>query len=104
MTRIVKSTKIGWIFFLNYAFWKTGEERKIRCPCNKCCNTTLGTRTKIETLLQVHEILQNYTFWFHHGERLGEPLTESESKDEYDDEVEKYESGDKVEELLRYLS
>ncbi|KAM3377374.1 hypothetical protein P3S68_009787 [Capsicum galapagoense] len=89
--------------FLNYAFRKTREEHEIRCPCNKCFNTTLGTRTTIETHLKVHGILQNYTFWFHHGERLGEPLSESESKDEHDAEVEECDSEDEVEELLRYL-
>ncbi|PHT64198.1 hypothetical protein T459_31868 [Capsicum annuum] len=62
-----------------------------------------GTRTTIETHLKVHGILQNYTFWFHHGERLGEPLSESESKDEHDAEVEECDSEDEVEELLRYL-
>jgi len=48
----------------------------------------------------VYGIIRNYTFWYHHGERLGEPLTESE---EDGDAVEECESEDEVEELLRDL-
>nr|XP_009797506.1 PREDICTED: uncharacterized protein LOC104243923 [Nicotiana sylvestris] len=94
-----KAYLIGVQKFLDYAFQKTGEEYEIRCPCVKCCNTTLGTRKTVETHLQVYGIIQNYTFWYHHGENLGEPLSESEDKD--GDELEECESKDEVQELLR---
>ncbi|KAH0765148.1 hypothetical protein KY285_001019 [Solanum tuberosum] len=95
--------------FLDYAFQKTGEEYEIRCPCVKCYNTTLGTRKIVETHLIAYGIIHNYTFWYHHGERLGEPLSElvseyeDTSEDEDGDEVEECESEDEVEELLRDL-
>ncbi|KAH0769454.1 hypothetical protein KY290_013435 [Solanum tuberosum] len=73
--------------FLDYAFWGSGNEDKIRCPCYKCCNTTLGTRETIDTHLKVYGIIQNYTFWYHQGEHL----------------VEDYESEDEIQELLKDL-
>ncbi|XP_049397294.1 uncharacterized protein LOC125861439 [Solanum stenotomum] len=94
---------IGVQKFLNNAFQKTGEEHEIRCPCVKCYNTTLGTRKTVETHLQIHGIIRNYTFWYHHGERLGEPLSESEHEDEDENVIEECESEDEVEELLRDL-
>ncbi|WMV40936.1 hypothetical protein MTR67_034321 [Solanum verrucosum] len=87
--------------FLDYAFQRSGKEAEIRCPCYKCCNTTLGTRETIDTHLKVYGIIQNYTFWYHHGEHLGELV--SNSDDENDDEVEGYESEDEVHELLKDL-
>ncbi|WMV19934.1 hypothetical protein MTR67_013319 [Solanum verrucosum] len=72
-----------------------------------CLVKNRGTRKIVETHLLVYGIIRNYTFWYHHGERLGEPLLESES--EYEDEeqdgeaVEECESEDEVEELLRDL-
>ncbi|XP_060211321.1 uncharacterized protein LOC132638477 isoform X1 [Lycium barbarum] len=99
--RLDEAYLIGVQKFLDYAFWKTGEEYEIRCPCVKCCNTTLGTREIVETHLKVYGIIQNYTFLYHHGETLGEPL--SKSKDEDGDEEEECESEDEVQELLRDL-
>uniref|UniRef100_M0ZLA0 Transposase-associated domain-containing protein n=1 Tax=Solanum tuberosum TaxID=4113 RepID=M0ZLA0_SOLTU len=32
--------------------------------------------------LIVYGIIQNYTFWYHHGERLGEPQSDSEFEDD----------------------
>ncbi|XP_015168116.1 uncharacterized protein [Solanum tuberosum] len=107
--RLDETYLLGVQKFLDYAFQKTGEEYEIRCPCVKCYNTTLGTRKIVETHLIVYGIIRNYTFWYHHGERLGEPLSVSESKfedtseDEDGDEVEECESEDEVEELLRDL-
>ncbi|XP_019248394.1 PREDICTED: uncharacterized protein LOC109227650 [Nicotiana attenuata] len=97
--RLDKAYLIGVQKCLDYAFQKTGEEYEIRCPCVKCCNTTLGTHKTVETHLQVYRIIQNYTFWYHHGENLGEPLSESEDED--GDELEECESEDEVQELLR---
>ncbi|KAG5585223.1 hypothetical protein H5410_045657 [Solanum commersonii] len=50
------------------------------------------TREIVETHLLVYGIIRNYTFWYHHRERLGEPLTESEDED--GDAVEECESED----------
>ncbi|XP_060170527.1 uncharacterized protein LOC132601465 [Lycium barbarum] len=99
--RLDEAYIIGVQKFLDYAFGKTGEDYEIRCPCVKCCNTTLGTRETVETHLKVYGIIQNYTFWYHHGETLGEPLSESEDED--GDEAEECESEDEVQELLRDL-
>ncbi|KAH0781606.1 hypothetical protein KY290_001204 [Solanum tuberosum] len=89
--------------FLDYAFQRIGEEHEIRCPCVKCFNTILGTHKTVEIHLLVYGIIRNYTFWYHHGERLGEPLIEYESEDGDGDAVEECESEDEVEELLRDL-
>ncbi|KAK6775858.1 hypothetical protein RDI58_026859 [Solanum bulbocastanum] len=89
--------------FLDYAFQRTGEEHEIQCPCIKCFNIILGTRKTVEIHLLVYGIIRNYTFWYHHGERLGEPLTEYEFEDKDGDAVEECESEDEVEELLRDL-
>lgn len=69
------------------------------------CNTTLGTRKTVETHLLVYGIIQNYTFWYHHGEHLGEPLLESESEyaDEDGDAGEECDIEDEAEELLSDL-
>lgn len=90
--------------FVNYAFQGKEEECEIRCSCYKCCNT-LGTRKMIEMHLKVHGIIENYTFWFHHGEQLGEPLSDSKDEEEDEDEADDFESEDEdeVEELLRDL-
>ncbi|KAG5585215.1 hypothetical protein H5410_045649, partial [Solanum commersonii] len=60
-----------------------------------------GTRKIVETHFLVYGIIRNYTFWYHHRERLGEPLTEFEDED--GDAVEECESEDEVEDLLRDL-
>lgn len=52
---------IGVQKFLDYAFGRTEELYEIRCPCVKCCYTTLGTRETIESHLKVYGIIQNYT-------------------------------------------
>ncbi|WMV09010.1 hypothetical protein MTR67_002395 [Solanum verrucosum] len=94
---------VGVQKFLDYAFQRTGEEQEILCPCVKCFNTILGNHKLVETHFLVYGIIRNYTFWYHHGERLGELLTEYESEDEDGDGVEECESEDEVEELLRDL-
>ncbi|KAH0720115.1 hypothetical protein KY284_005145 [Solanum tuberosum] len=65
-----------------YIIGRTGETDEIRCPCVKCCNTTPGTRKMVRDHLIVYGIIQNYTFWYHHGERLGEPQSDSEFEDD----------------------
>ncbi|PHT60829.1 hypothetical protein T459_23993 [Capsicum annuum] len=87
--------------FVNYAFREKEEECEIRCPCYKCCHTTLATRKMIEMHLKFHGIIENYIFWFHHGEQLGEPLSDSEDRDATDNF--ESEDEDEVQELLRDL-
>ncbi|KAH0697941.1 hypothetical protein KY289_015423 [Solanum tuberosum] len=99
--RVDQAYLVGVKKFLDYDFRGSGEEDEIRCPCYKCCNTTLGTREMIDTHLKLYGIIQNYTLWYHHREHLGEPVSNSE--DENDDEVEDYESEDEVPELLKDL-
>ncbi|KAF2289302.1 hypothetical protein GH714_034373 [Hevea brasiliensis] len=65
--------------FLDYAFKKTGTHGEIRCPCVKCSNTYSATREVVGTHLKVYGIIHNYTFWYHHGERVGESESDSES-------------------------
>ncbi|XP_015162550.1 uncharacterized protein [Solanum tuberosum] len=69
----------------------------------KCFNTILGTRKTVKTHLLVYGIIRNYTFWFHYGERLGEPESDTKSNDEAGDAIEECESDNEVEELLRDL-
>ncbi|XP_049363400.1 uncharacterized protein LOC125828134 isoform X1 [Solanum verrucosum] len=52
---------IGMQKFLDYAFGRTEELYEIRCPCVKCCYTTLGTRETIESHLKVYGIIQKYS-------------------------------------------
>nr|XP_016451210.1 PREDICTED: uncharacterized protein LOC107775916 [Nicotiana tabacum]XP_016451216.1 PREDICTED: uncharacterized protein LOC107775916 [Nicotiana tabacum]XP_016451223.1 PREDICTED: uncharacterized protein LOC107775916 [Nicotiana tabacum] len=99
--RLDESYLIGVQIFLNYAFRRIGELYEIRCPCVKCCNTTLGTRETGEIHLKVYGIIQNYTFWYHHGEVLGEPQLECEVED--NNEVDDYEDKDEIHEMLRDL-
>ncbi|CAN1159516.1 hypothetical protein LINPERHAP2_LOCUS22757 [Linum perenne] len=58
--------------FLNYAFQRNGGGDEIRCPCVKCMNGRLENRDTVRVHLQLYGIVQNYTFWFRHGERLDE--------------------------------
>ncbi|XP_058009346.1 uncharacterized protein LOC131183171 [Hevea brasiliensis] len=72
--------------FLDYAFKKTGKHGKIRCPCVKCSNTYSATREVVGTHLKVYGIIRNYTFWYHHGERVGESESNLESVEQSEDE------------------
>ncbi|CAN1129189.1 hypothetical protein LINPERPRIM_LOCUS17285 [Linum perenne] len=58
--------------FLNYAFQRNGGKTEIRCPCIRCVNARLGNREVVGYHLKMYGILPSYTFWNHHGERLGE--------------------------------
>jgi len=72
--------------FLNYMFTRLREANEIRCPCVKCCNAISRTREMVISHLIVHGMIQNYTFWYHHGERTGE-TEESDSEFENDENV-----------------
>ncbi|XP_009601698.1 uncharacterized protein [Nicotiana tomentosiformis] len=87
--------------FLNYAFTRLEETREIRCPCIKCCNAISGTRELVRSHLIVHGIIQNYTFWYHHGERLGEAQSDSEFVD--DNGIEYGDGEDEIHDILRDL-
>ncbi|XP_058006773.1 uncharacterized protein LOC110657485 [Hevea brasiliensis] len=72
--------------FLDYAFKKTGRRGEIRCPCVKCSNMYSATREVVGTHLKVYGIIRNYTFWYHHGERVGESESNLESVQQSEDE------------------
>ncbi|KAF2286451.1 hypothetical protein GH714_017029 [Hevea brasiliensis] len=72
--------------FLDYAFKKTGRRGEVRCPCVKCSNTYSATREVVGTHLKVYGIIRNYTFWYHHGERVGESESNLESVQQSEDE------------------
>lgn len=82
--------------FLDYAFSRTGDGGKIRCPCIKCCNTYNLSREVVYSHLMAYGIIRSYTFWYHHGEILGEDENDLEVED--DDE-----SADGMQELMEDL-
>ncbi|XP_016512128.2 uncharacterized protein LOC107829176 [Nicotiana tabacum] len=92
---------LGLENFLDYGFTRLKEIREIRCPCIKCCNVISGTRELVKSHLIVHGIIQNYTFWYHHRERLGEPSSDFEFVDDNNDEEDDGE--DEIHEILRDL-
>ncbi|XP_070009493.1 uncharacterized protein [Nicotiana sylvestris] len=87
--------------FLNYAFTRLEETHEIRCPCIKCCNAISGTRELVRSHLIEHGIIPNYTFWYHHGERLGEAQSDSEFVD--DNDIEYGDREDEIHDILRDL-
>ncbi|XP_070014237.1 uncharacterized protein [Nicotiana sylvestris] len=87
--------------FLNYAFTRLEETREIRCPCIKCYNAISGTRELVRSHLIVHEIIPNYTCWYHHRERLGEEQSDSEFVD--DNDIEYGDGEDEIHDILRDL-
>ncbi|XP_019263711.1 PREDICTED: uncharacterized protein LOC109241424 [Nicotiana attenuata] len=95
--RLANAYELGVDNFLDFAFTRLSEARVIRCPCIKCCNTSSGTREMVKP----HLIFQNYTFWYHHGEKLGEP--QSNSEDVEDDETEEADGEDEIHTILRDL-
>nr|CAD1825964.1 unnamed protein product [Ananas comosus var. bracteatus] len=99
--RLSEAYEMGVESFLNYAFKRTGKNKEIRCPCVKCGNTYSGTRELVESHLKVYGIVQNYTFWYHHGERSSEP--QSESDGDNGEEIEEDESGNEMHEIIRNL-
>ena len=78
--------KFGVTEFLNYAFNKIGEEHEVRCPRVKCNNTNYGTRELIQSHLIMYGIVKNYTFWYDHGERLGEPESDNDVLEEIEND------------------
>ncbi|XP_049378105.1 uncharacterized protein LOC125842859 [Solanum stenotomum] len=87
--------------FLDYAFTKLGEPMLIHCPCIKCGNATSRTRVVVRSHLIVHGIIPSYTFWYHHGEMLGEAQSDFEFID--DNDIEEDDGEDEIHGLLRDL-
>lgn len=96
--RLDNAYVLGVEKFLNYAFTKLGEKQEIRCPCMKCCNASSRTREMVRSHLLVHGIVRSYTFWYHHGERLHEPESDSEFVDHND--IERDDEEDEIHEIL----
>ncbi|XP_042465681.1 uncharacterized protein LOC122048146 [Zingiber officinale] len=71
--------------FLDYAFERTRETNEIRCPCVKCAKAHFGSRESVKMHLIVYGILQNYRFWYHHGEKPEDDLEIHNSETEVDD-------------------
>ncbi|KAG6524289.1 hypothetical protein ZIOFF_014195 [Zingiber officinale] len=71
--------------FLDYAFERTRATNEIRCPCVKCANAHFGSREYVKMHLIVYGILQNYRFWYHHGEKPEDDLELHNSETEVDD-------------------
>ncbi|KAF2321682.1 hypothetical protein GH714_001318 [Hevea brasiliensis] len=82
--------------FLDYNFKKTGMYGEIRCPCVKCSNRYSATREVVRTHLKVYEIIHSDTFWYHHGERVGEYESDLES-----DKLNEDEPSDEMHDMLR---
>lgn len=64
------SFEVGVNSFLDYAFQKLGTDN-IRCPCCVCVNGEFGDREKVRQHLLVYGVVKRYTFWFHHGKKVG---------------------------------
>ncbi|CAN1132472.1 hypothetical protein LINPERHAP2_LOCUS16281 [Linum perenne] len=95
--RVSEEYQNGVTAFLDYAFKKNGGSEGIRCPCVKCFNGRQGTRETVATHLIVNGIVRNYTFWCHHGEKLGESLGSS------DDDDDTYQTADELHGMLNDL-
>ncbi|XP_050234230.1 uncharacterized protein LOC126682554 isoform X1 [Mercurialis annua] len=83
--------------FISYAFRNKTDEHKVRCPCVRCNNTFSANRKMIRSHLIVYGIMESYTFWYHHGERVGESEIDKE-------ESEDFENAEEIEEIIRDLS
>nr|XP_016454278.1 PREDICTED: uncharacterized protein LOC107778517 [Nicotiana tabacum] len=92
---------LGVETFMDFAFKRLGGTREIRCPCVKCCNEISETREMVRSHLIVYGMIQNYTLWYHHGERLGESSSDYEF---VDDKINEEGDGeDEIHEILRDL-
>lgn len=52
----------GMMNFLDFAFQKSAVDGKILCPCRKCTNGLLKTKTVVIEHLVLHGFLRNYVF------------------------------------------
>nr|CAD1817938.1 unnamed protein product [Ananas comosus var. bracteatus] len=70
----------GIDIFLDFAFKRLGNVKRIRCPCAKCFNVRFKSRTEVKYDLFRNGIIQSYTKWHHHGE-LSDESSESDAED-----------------------
>ncbi|OAY70864.1 hypothetical protein ACMD2_20126 [Ananas comosus] len=70
----------GIDIFLDFAFKRLGNVKRIRCPCARCYNVRLKSRTEVKYDLFRNEIIQSYTKWHHHGE-LSDESSKSDAED-----------------------
>ncbi|XP_057246774.1 uncharacterized protein LOC104900417 [Beta vulgaris subsp. vulgaris] len=84
--RLNAEYEIGVENFLKYASEKSGEIEKIKCPCVKCLNASFHSLNMVKDHLLTYGIIEGYTFWYHHGERVGEDTFESQSSEEVGDD------------------
>nr|XP_034591753.1 uncharacterized protein LOC117853529 [Setaria viridis] len=68
--------------FLDYAFSRTGRSDEIKCPCIGCYNTYSKSRGEVYSHFKIFGIIGNYRFWYHHGEVVGEPETDSDVEED----------------------
>nr|CAD1817795.1 unnamed protein product [Ananas comosus var. bracteatus] len=70
----------GIDIFLDFAFKRLGNVKRIHCPCAKCYNVRFKSRTEVKYDLFRNGIIQSYTKWHHHGE-LSDESSESDAED-----------------------
>jgi len=89
--RLSDEYEVGVDKFIKYAFRRTGENYEIKCPCVRCCNSSFQSERVIRDHLIAYGIVQGYNFWYHHGERVGEVQSDTESEganEEFNDDDE----------------
>ncbi|XP_057250770.1 uncharacterized protein LOC130591463 [Beta vulgaris subsp. vulgaris] len=100
--RLNVAYELGVENFLKYAFEKSGEIEKIKCPCVKCSNASFQSLNMVKDHLLTYGIIEGYTFWYHHGERVGEDTFESQSSEEVgDDELLDADNENEMDTILR---
>ncbi|XP_039134881.1 uncharacterized protein LOC120272182 [Dioscorea cayenensis subsp. rotundata] len=75
-SRLSQEYEDGVEQFLNFAFANSSEDDRIICPCIKCVNIHWQTRETVLEHLVCDGIVQGYTCWFFHGERVLSPIHE----------------------------
>ncbi|XP_039120528.1 uncharacterized protein LOC120256938 [Dioscorea cayenensis subsp. rotundata] len=69
-SRLSQEYEHGVEEFLKFAFDNASQDGMIVCPCIKCVNIHWRTREAVLEHLICDGILQGYTCWFFHGERV----------------------------------
>ena len=100
--RLNDEYEAGVKVFVEYAFERTGEKEFIRCPCVKCKNASYASGFQVSEHLLTYGIIPGYTFWYHHGERIGEDFTGTKTSTIVDEAVECH-SEDEMETMFRDL-
>ena len=100
--RLNDEYEAGVKLFVEYALERTGKKDCIRCPCVKCKNASFGSAFQVSEHLLTYGIIPSYTFWYHHGERIGEDSTRSQSCTDEDEALD-FHSEDEIETMVRDL-